>query len=493
MPKKYKLIIGGKRVGSSSHKYFPTINPATGKIIAYFPQGTESDVKKAVAAAEKALPKWKKLPAPKRGQILLKAAQILKQRKTELGKLVTREMGKVLSEGKGDVQEAIDMAEYMAGEGRRFYGFTTPSELPNKFAMTTRNPIGVCGLIAPWNFPIAIPSWKIFPALICGNTMVFKPSSDTPLCAYEFVKVLEEAGVPPGVVNFVTGSGSTVGQEIVTNEKIRAISFTGSVETGKFITSNAGLKKVGLELGGKNGIIVMDDADIDLAVEGVLWGAFGTTGQRCTATSRVLVHKKIKTKFEKKLLSKVRKLKLGDGLKSTTKVGPLINKAAMEKSQEYVEIGKNEGAKMLCGGKMGKGKGFFYQPTIFTNVKKNMRIAKEEIFGPVLSLITFDTIDEAIKTMNAVDYGLSASIYTNDIQNSFKAIENIETGIVYVNSSTIGSEVHLPFGGVKDTGNGTREAGIEGIHEFSESKTIYIDYSGKLQKAQIDEYEKAAK
>jgi len=482
----YKILINGEWINSDSGETFKSINPATEEEIGTFQKGNREDVKSAIDVAEDAFEKWSSLPAPKRGEILFKAYQLLKQNKQRLGELVTKEMGKVLPEGLGDVQEAIDITAYMAGEGRRLFGHTTPSELSDKFCMTMRRPVGVVGLISPWNFPVAIPSWKIMPALICGNTVVFKPASDTPLCAIEFVKILEQAGIPDGVINLVTGSGSTVGDEIITNSKIRAISFTGSREVGLEVTKKTGLKKVGLELGGKNGIIIMDDANLNLALDGVIWGGFGTTGQRCTAASRVIIHEKVKDKFLDMFVERTEKLKLGDGLKKDTDIGPLINVNAVKKVHKYTQIGLDEGAKLLCGGRQVGGKGFFYQPTIFSDVASDMRIAQEEIFGPSVSVIEVKDLNEAIQVMNSIKYGLSSSIYTQDINKAFKAIEKIEAGIVYVNSSTIGSEVHLPFGGVKDTGNGTREAGIEGIHEFSETKTIYVDYSGKLQKAQID-------
>jgi len=483
---KYKLYIDGKWVNSNSGETFPSLNPANPKqVIGRFQKGNEVDVEKAVEAAEKAYDSWSNTPAPKRGLIILKAAELLRKNKEFLAKLVTKEMGKVIAEARGDVQEAIDMAEYMAGEGRRLFGYTTPSELKDKFCMTIRRPVGIYGLITPWNFPMAIPAWKIFPALICGNTVVFKPSSDTPLCATKMVEILEQAGLPKGVLNLVTGPGESVGMSIIRHKKIRGISFTGSKTTGEMIVKEAGLKKVGLELGGKNGIIVMDDADLNLALDGVIWGGYGTTGQRCTAASRVIVHEKIKEKFEEMLVQRINKLRLGDGLKPNTDVGPLINKTAQEKSMKYVEIGLREGAKILIGGKIPKMKGFFFEPTLFTNCKIDMRIAQEEIFGPVVSLIPVKDFDEAIDVMNSVEYGLSSSIYTEDIRKAFLAIQHIEAGLTYVNSSTIGSEVHLPFGGVKHTGH-TREGGLEGINEFSEIKTVYVDYSGKLQKAQID-------
>ena len=479
----YKNYINGKLVDSNSKKTFTSLNPANEEIIGRFQTSNKKDVDLAVKSAQNSYEGWSSTPAPKRAEILFEVARLLKKDKQSLGKLVTLEMGKVLKEALGDVQESIDIFEYMAGEGRRLFGHTTPSELRNKAAFTIRMPIGIVGLITPWNFPTAIPSWKLAPALVCGNTVVFKPSSDTPLCAIELVKILEKAGVPKGVVNLVTGSAREVGEAIVKHPKIRGISFTGSKLTGEYIIKNAGLKKVGLELGGKNAIIVMDDADMDLALDGIIWGGFGTTGQRCTAASRVIVDNSIKEELNDKLISKAEKLRLGDGLKSSTDVGPLINKNAVEKTHYYTQVGKKEKAKLVLGGEPVKGKGFFYKPTIFTDVNEKMRIAKEEIFGPVVSVLSVKDIDEAIKVCNNIEYGLSSAIYTNNINRAFKAVEKIEAGLTYVNSSTIGSEVHLPFGGVKHTGHG-REAGIEGIHEFSETKTVYIDYSGKLQKTQ---------
>jgi len=482
----HKIYIDGKWVKSGTDETFLSVNPATEKAIGKFQHGDAEDVKRAIDAAERALPKWSDMPAPKRGAILLKIAELMRKDKERLGRLVTSEMGKVLKEGLGDVQEAIDIFEYMAGEGRRLFGHTTTSELPDKFAMTIRIPVGVMGLISPWNFPIAIPAWKTSAALICGNTMVLKPSSDTPLCATELVKLMEKAGVPPGVVNLVTGPARTAGQEIVKNKRIDGLSFTGSHETGEWIMANVGVKKVGMELGGKNPIIVMEDADLALAVDGILWGAFGTTGQRCTACSRVLVHRAVKERFMSLMVERTKRLRLGNGLDKGTDVGPLVNKAAQEKSGRYVEIGKDEGARLCCGGERPAGKGFFYRPTVFDNVSPDMRIAQEEIFGPVLSVIEIKNLDEAIDIANGTEYGLSSSIYTKDVRNAFVAMKKIEAGITYVNSPTIGAEVHLPFGGIKKTGF-TREAGIEGIEEFSHSKTLYVDYSGHLQKAQIDD------
>jgi alpha-ketoglutaric semialdehyde dehydrogenase len=486
-PKNCKLFIDGAWVDSVSGETFASDNPARPKqILGTFQKGCKEDVDKAVEAAEAVFPKWSETPAPKRGLILFRAAQLLRENKEQLASEMTMEMGKVVQESRGDVQEAVDVTEYMAGEGRRLLGFTTPSELRKELCLTIRMPVGICGLITPWNFPMAIPAWKIVTALVCGNTVLFKPSSDTPLCATRLVEILEKAGLPNGVLNMVTGSGDDVGMAIVNHEKVGAVSFTGHRDTGASILREAGLKRVGLEMGGKNGIIVMDDADLNLALEGVIWGGYGTSGQRCTAASRIIVHEKIENKFEKMLVSRIRKLKLGDGLNPETDVGPLINKAAQEKSAKYTEIGKSEGAKLLTGGKTPRMEGFFFEPTLFTDCSIEMRIAQEEIFGPVISLISFRSFDEAIDATNSIEYGLSSAIYTRDINRACEAITKIKAGLTYINSSTTGSEVHLPFGGVKHTGTGTREGGIEGINEFSDIKTIYIDYSGRLQRAQID-------
>jgi len=485
----FKLFINGEWVGSRSGEMFDDMNPATLELIGKLHRANEGDVKDAVDAAEDPFDAWSSTPAPGRARILFRAARMLEDRKEELSRLMTMEMGKILKEARGDVQEAIDITYYAAGEGRRLLGETTPSELPDKFCMTVRRPIGVVGLITPWNFPIAIPAWKIMPALVAGNTIIFKPASDTPILSIELVKILEKSGLPKGVLNLVTGEGKTAGSEIVHNRKIRAVSFTGSLETGKWILGEAArdMKKVSLELGGKNPIIVMDDADLDLAIDGIIWGAFGTTGQRCTAASRVIVHDKIFPVLLKKLIERTKKLKVGNGLHENTDMGPVINDSQLKKIAKYVDIGKKEGAKLVLGGNIIKPlPGYFFEPTIFTDVSPDMRIAREEIFGPVVSLIGAQDIDDAINIANSVEYGLSSSIYSGNIKNAFRAIEKIEAGITYINASTIGAEIHLPFGGVKSTGNGTREAGTTAIEEFTELKTVYFDYSGKLQKAQID-------
>lgn len=489
----YGLLIGGKWTDSSTGETFDDMNPATLENLAVLQVAGIDDVNRAVEAAKAGFELWSKTPPPKRAEVLFRAARILQGRKEELASLMTQEMGKVLAETRGDVQEAIDITYYAAGEGRRMFGETTTSELRDKFCMTVLRPLGIVGLIAPWNFPIAIPAWKIMPALAAGNSIVFKPASDTPILAIKLVEILMEAGLPPGVINLVTGPGGTVGKAIVRHPDIRAISFTGSLETGKWIMGECAkaMKRVSLELGGKNPVIVMDDADLDLALDGVLWGAFGTTGQRCTATSRLVLHEKVREEFTARLLAKTRALRVGDGLLPETDVGPVINKAQLEKIERYVRIGQEEGATLLIGGKLidpeSSGlSGYFFEPTVFTDVGQDMRIAREEIFGPVLSIITVSSFEEAIEVANNTQFGLSSAIYTENMGNAFRAVEILETGITYVNAPTIGAEVHLPFGGVKGTGNGFREAGTDAIREFSEVKAVYIDYSGKLQKAQID-------
>ncbi|CAN5836486.1 aldehyde dehydrogenase family protein [soil metagenome] len=492
----YKNYIGGEWVKSASGEYFDNLNPAdTSDIVGRFPKSTAEDVDNAVEAAKNAATKWRRTPAPKRAEILFRLGEILRDNKEQYTREMTREMGKVLKEAGGDVQEAIDCTYYTAGEGRRLHGFTTKAEMPNKYAMCERQPVGLCGLITPFNFPMAIPSWKLIPALVCGNTVVMKSGEDVPLSTINLVKACEQAGIPKGVINVVNGF-SEPGEALVKHDDVRLISFTGSTETGKIIAEQCARdnKIVSLEMGGKNAIIVMDDADIDNAVEGSLWGAFGTSGQRCTASSRLVVHKKVYKKFCEKLVEKVKKLKVGNGLDAKTDVGPVINQAAMDKIMSYIEIGQKEDkAKLACGGnKLTKGdykNGYFIEPTVFTDVKRGMRIEQEEIFGPVTDVIPFSTLDEAIEIVNGVKYGLSSAIYTQDVNQAFYATQELYTGIVYVNSATIGAEVHLPFGGTKGTGNGHREAGTQVLDIFSEWKSIYVDYSGKLQKAQIDEVE----
>jgi aldehyde dehydrogenase (NAD+) len=495
LPQVYNNYIGGRWVKAKNGETFPSTSPANvNEVVGHFASSGPEDVKAAVDAAAKAFPAWKHTPAPARADIILKAAYILETRKEEIARTMVREMGKVIKEARGDVQEAIDMAKYMAGEGRRLFGHTCPSEMPDKFAMAIRQPLGVVGLITPWNFPVAIPSWKMFPALVAGNTVVFKPATDTPLCALMLVEVMIEAGLPAGVLNFVTGAGSKVGNAIVDDPRVRAISVTGSTEVGRKIAGRCGelMKRISCELGGKNAVCVMDDADMDLVIEGAVWGAFGTAGQRCTAASRVIVHKSRYKEFLDKFVARTKALKLGNGLDPVNEVGPVINKEQLKSINEYVEIGLKEGAKLMCGGKIVEdgelGKGCFHEPTIFADVKADMRIAQEEIFGPVTAVIPVESFEEMLEVANGTQFGLSLSMYTRDINRAFKAMDELESGIVYINAPTIGAEIQLPFGGIKQTGNGHREAGITAIEQFTEWKAIYVDYSGKLQKAQIDNH-----
>jgi alpha-ketoglutaric semialdehyde dehydrogenase len=490
--KTFRNFVGGEWVDAAAGETFETVSPADGQTLGTFPKSSAEDVDRAVEAAKSAFEEWRLVPAPERGNILFRFAQLLIDQKHELTDLMTHEMGKVRAEAGGDVQEAIDMSLYMAGEGRRMFGQTTPSELRDKFNMTVRTPIGVVGVITPWNFPIAIPSWKIAPALVCGNTIVFKPATDTPLLGERFVELLTEAGIPPGVVNIVHGGGGAVGDRLVRHPDVRVITLTGSRETGVEVLRNAaeGLKHVHLELGGKNAIIVLDDADLDLAVDGIVWSAFGTSGQRCTAASRVIVQDGVYEQLQSRLVSAADRLRLGVGWDDDTDVGPVINKPSLEKIHSYTEIGKQEGAKLLTGGEVASGdgldKGFYYRPTVFGDVDPQMRIAQEEIFGPTTALIRVRDVDEAIRVSNGIKYGLSSSIFTRDINKAFRAMRDLQAGITYINAGTIGAEVHLPFGGTKDTGNGHREAGQAALDVFTEWKSIYVDYSGKLQKAQID-------
>ena len=489
----FKNFINGEWVGAKSGKTLENRNPAnTDEIIGEFPVSGPEDVDAAVSAARNAYKSWRLTPAPKRAEILFRVAELLVKRKEEFARDMTREMGKVLGETRGDVQEAIDMTYYMAGEGRRLFGQTTPSELPNKFAMSVRQPIGVCGMITPWNFPMAIPSWKVMPALACGNTVVLKPAEDTPLSSYHLVDTMVEAGLPAGVVNLASGDGPGAGAPLAEHKDVPVISFTGSTATGRIIAQTCApdFKHCSLEMGGKNIILVMEDANLDLAIDGAIWGGFGTTGQRCTAASRIGVHKSVYGEFVSRFAARAQKLKVGNGLYPSVEVGPLINEQQLQTVMSYVEIAKKEGAKLLTGGnRLDSGehaRGWFYAPTVFGDCDPKMRVAQEEIFGPVVSVIPIDSLEQGIEVANGVPYGLSASIYTRNVNRAFTAIQDVYAGIVYVNAPTIGAETHLPFGGTKQTGNGHREAAVAAIDFFSEWKSVYIDYSDKLQRAQID-------
>ncbi len=487
----FQNYINGRWV--SGRNTFQTINPANEELVADIAQAEVSDVDAAVRAAQEAFKSWRLIPAPLRGEMLFKVGDILKQRKEELSQLLTRDMGKVIAEARGDVQEAIDMAYFMGGEGRRLLGYTAPVEMPNKFGMAVRDPAGVVGLITPWNFPIAVPSWKIFPALVAGNTIIWKPSPETPAISAAFVKVFEEAGLPAGVFNLIMAPGADVAKALVNHPDVRVLSFTGSTSTGRSIAEAAARlnKKVSLEMGGKNAIIVMDDANIELVTDATLWASFGTSGQRCTAASRLIVQNGIAGKVKESLVERTRKLKLGDGLDPKIDVGPVINKVALERIHNYVQIGQKEGARALVGASVADvgGKGFFYAPTLFDGVKPGSTLEAEEIFGPVLSIIEVKSLEEAIEVNNRSQYGLSTSIFTQDVNRAFTAMRDIYTGLVYINHGTTGAEIQFPFGGVRGTGNGHREAGQAALEVFTEWKSIYVDYSGKLQRAQIDNRE----
>jgi aldehyde dehydrogenase (NAD+) len=489
-------FIDGAWVDAVSGETFENLNPADRReVIGSFARSGAEDVDRAVGAAAAAYPEWMRTPAPERSDYLLRVALLLEERKEELSKTMTREMGKTLKESRGDIQEGIDFAHYMAGEGRRLFGETMPSELKNKFYMTVRHPIGPVALITPWNFPIAIPLWKICPAIVSGCTMVFKPAEDTPLCAALLVDVFREVGLPPGVLNLVNGYGEEAGAPLVDHPGIRGVSFTGSLEVGRMINEKCAraMKRCSLELGSKNAQIIMPDAELDLAVEAAAWGAFATSGQRCTATSRLIVHDDIKSDFTDALLNRVGTMKVGNGLDPDVELAPVINEKQKNRILEYINIGRHEGAKLLTGGEELTGgdyaNGYFVAPTVFDDMTPDMRIAQEEIFGPVTGMIRTHSVDEALVMANSVQYGLSCSIYTHDIGNVFTAVRELEFGLVYINAPTIGAEIQVPFGGFKNTGNGHREAGPQALDEFTEWKTVAIDYSGKLQKAQMGEDE----
>ena len=496
MAKTFRNFIGGSWTEPRNGAWFENRNPADSTdLIGRFPDSGAAEVTAAVKSARRGFEIWRRTPAPARGDVLRRVGDLLVARKEKIADAMTREMGKVLAETRGDVQEGIDTAYYAATEGRRLFGHVVPSELRQKWAMTYRRPIGVAGLITPFNFPLAIPTWKMFPALLCGNAVIIKPSEDVPHTTHLLVEILLEAGLPPEVIQLVHGRGETVGAALVEHPDVPVISFTGSTDTGSIIGETCGRmhKRLSLEMGGKNAMIVMDDADLDLALEGVLWGAFGTTGQRCTATSRLIVHRKVHDRFVARVADAAERLRLGDGREAKTDVGPLIHEAARRKVEEYVGIGQEEGAELVCGGKRPGGErlgsGFFYRPTVFTGVKPGSRLEQEEIFGPVLSVVRVNSFEEAVKVNNDVRYGLSSSIYTQSADRAFLAMQELDNGITYVNAPTIGAEAHLPFGGVKATGNGHREGGWEVYEFYSETKVCYVDYSGRLQRAQIDNYD----
>jgi aldehyde dehydrogenase (NAD+) len=485
--------IDGQWQPAQSGETLEDLNPADRReVVATFPRSGAADVEAAVTAARKAYKGWRLVSAPARAEIVFRIGEILRHRKEELAQLMSREMGKTIVEARGDVQEAIDCAFYYAGEGRRLFGQTTPSEMDNKFAMSVRAPVGVCALITPWNFPVAIPCWKALPALVCGNTIIFKPAEDTPACATALIDVFREAGLPAGVANLVHGTGEEAGRALVAHPGVDLVSFTGSSAVGAEVASVCGRthKRVCLEMGGKNAQIVMEDADLELALKGALWGAFGTTGQRCTATSRLILHRDIQQVFTEKLIEQARQLRLGPGTDPNTEVGPLINESQLSRVHRYIEIARQEGLKVLLGGEPPRSEelahGHFFEPTILDEVPPTSRLARDEVFGPVVVLMTVDSFEQAVELLNDTPYGLSSSVYTRDVNRAFRAIRDIEAGITYINGPTTGAEVHLPFGGVKQTGNGHREAGAAVLDVFSEWKTVYVDFSGQLQRAQID-------
>jgi aldehyde dehydrogenase (NAD+) len=488
----YLNYIEGKWTPASTGETFLDTNPARpDEVIGEFQRSGPEDVDAAVAAARAAQNDWRRTPAPLRAEIVARATRLLVERKPELTETVTREMGKVLVDSGYDVQGAITSGEYMSGEGRRMFGETVPSGLPNRLAMTVRDPVGVVGIITPWNLPMLMPAWKLFPALVCGNTVVVKPAEDTPHSAVRLFEILEEAGLPPGVANLVTGYGPEAGQPLVTHPDVDMISFTGSQTVGRQIATSAGaqLKHVSLEMGGKNALVVLDDADLEETVRGALWGGFSTTGQRCTASSRLVVDNKVADEVVERLVAGAEALVVGDGLDPKTEVGPLINAKQLARVHSYTDVGVEEGANLVLGGeKLDEGGGgYFYSPTVFDHAAPDMRIAQEEIFGPTITVIRVDGDDEAIAVANGTRYGLSAAVYTRDTGRALRAVTELEAGLVYLNAPTIGSEIHLPFGGVKDTGNGHRESGLAAIEQFTETKTVFLDYSGTLQRAHIDE------
>ena len=480
----YKNFIGGDWVESISGRRYPVFNPARKtESVGEFQTSTAEDATVAVEAARAALPGWANTPAPGRASVLFRALEIMGRRADEIARTITTEEGKPIGDANGEVKRAMNIIEYAAGEGRRMFGYTTPSELPNTVAYTIKRPLGVVGVITPWNFPIAIPAWKIAPALICGNALVFKPASSTPLSAVMLVEVFEEAGLPPGVLNLVTGPGAQVGNALVENTGVNGISFTGSTEIGTelYAKSAQRLKKVQAEMGGKNAVILLADADMDKALGGIVQGAFGSTGQRCTATSRVIVEEGVYDQFMEGLIDRTSKLKIGDGIDPAMDVAPLSSQSQYDKVLEYIGVGTEEGAHLAYGGHgLTEGKyseGFYVEPTVFTDVSPDMRIAREEIFGPVLTVFKARNLEDAIQISNSVEFGLSSSVYTKDLTRAFEYINTVETGMVHVNAPTLGGEVHLPFGGLKASGVGQREQGTEAFDFFTETITVYIDHA----------------
>ncbi|HXV42352.1 MAG TPA: aldehyde dehydrogenase family protein [Anaerolineae bacterium] len=482
--------INGQWVQPQSERLVRNINPADpSEVLAEFPAATAADAQRAIEAAEAAFGDWKNTPGPERGRVIWRAANIARQRADEIARTMTREEGKILKEAKGETLKGISLLEFYAGEGFRMHGKTLPSEARDTFTYTIRRPLGVVGLIAPWNFPWAIPVWKSAPALVAGNTVVFKPAELTPATASLLAEIYEEAGLPPGVFNLVVGSGSVVGEAIVNHSAIRAVSFTGSNAVGNALYVKAATRgiRVTCEMGGKNAVIVMPDADLDKAATAIHGGAFGSTGQRCTATSRVIAHPTVKEGLLERLVDKAEKIKVGSGLDETVDMGPAVDEKQWKTDLEYIEVAKGEGARLVTGGKQPAHleRGYFVEPTIFDNVTPDMRLFKEEVFGPVLAVTTANSLQEAVDFANSVEYGLTTSIFTESIDTVLRFIEEVETGMVHVNEPTIGGEAQLPFGGTKSTGVGEREMAEEGLNFFTELKTVFINYSGKAERLMI--------
>ena len=482
--------INGKWFHPKSERLVRNINPADpDEVIAEFPAATAANVQRAIDVAQGSFRAWKKTPGPERGRVLWRAADIARQRADEIARTLTREEGKVLKEAKGEVMKGISLLEFYAGEGFRMHGKTLPSEARDTFTYTIRRPLGVVGLIAPWNFPWAIPVWKSAPALVAGNTVIFKPAELTPATATLLTAIYEEAGLPPGVFNMLVGSGSVVGEALVNSPALRAISFTGSNEVGGALYTKAAQRgaKVTCEMGGKNAVIVMADADLDKAAIAIHGGAFGSTGQRCTATSRVIAAPHIKDKLLERLVEGAQKIKIGSGLDENVDMGPAVDEKQWKTDLDYLRIGTGEGARLVIGGKRPEhlAKGYFVEPTIFDNVAPDMRIFKEEIFGPVLSVTTATSLEQALQFANGVEYGLTTSIFTDNVDTIMNFVEEVETGMVHVNEPTVGGEAQLPFGGTKATGVGEREMAEEGLNFFTELKTVFINYSGKGERLMI--------
>ncbi len=488
----YRNYIKGKWVESVSADRAENVNPAdTDDIIGQVRLATRDEARRAVEAAEEAFRDWRATPAPARGRIVAKFARLLEDDKENLARLLTREEGKTLSESRGEIQRAANVADFCAGEARRLNGETIQSELPANFAYTLKQPHGVVACITPWNFPVAIPVWKIAPALVAGNTVVFKPATVTPGTAARLVEMFAEAGLPAGVLNFIIGSGSEAGDEIVNHRAVRAVSFTGSNDVGVKLYEQCARRgaKVQCEMGGKNPVIVLEDADMNLAVESTAQGAFGSTGQRCTATSRAIVVDKVADNFIERMVARAEALRIGDGMSDETEVGPLVDAKQFRNVLRYIDVGKEDGASLVAGGGPADGaglrKGYFVKPTVFAGVTPDMRIAREEVFGPVLSVMRVQDFEEAMRVANDSEYGLSSSIFTNDAARIFRFVDEIETGMTHVNSPTTGGEAHVPFGGVKATGIGEREQGSTALDFYTELKVVYVDYTGRKREGNL--------